>query len=75
MAHRAEVVDLVGLGLLDDPHEVARVGEIAVVQFHPRVLDMRILIDMVDPLGVEQAAAALDAVHDIAFLEQELREV
>jgi hypothetical protein len=30
---------------------------------------------MVNPLGVQIRSAALDAVHFIAFLEEELREI
>lgn len=37
--------------------------------------DMRILVDMVDPLGVEQRGAALDAMHLVALLEQKLGQV
>ena len=55
MALRGEVVDLVRLAFLDDADQVRRIGEIAVVQDQPLVLDMGILIDVLDPLGVERA--------------------
>jgi hypothetical protein len=34
------------------------------------VVDMWILIDMIDPMSVKTAGAALDAMHDIAFVQQ-----
>ena len=39
------------------------------------VLDVRVLVEVVDALGVKQARPALDAVHDVAFFEQQLRQV
>jgi hypothetical protein len=33
-------------------------------------LDARVLIEVVDALGVKQACSALDAVHDVALFEQ-----
>ena len=38
-------------------------------------IDVRVLIEMIDAIGVEQTAAPLDAVHDVVFLEQKLGEV
>jgi hypothetical protein len=35
----------------------------------------RVLVDVVHPLGVEAAGAALDAVDDVPFFEQKLGEV
>jgi hypothetical protein len=75
VALRAEVVDLVGLGFLDDAHQVAGVGQVAVVQPEAGVFDVWVLVDVVDALGVEQAGAALDAVHDVAFFKQEFGQV
>ena len=36
---------------------------------------MRILIKVIDPGGIKTAGSALDAMHHIALLEQELRQV
>jgi hypothetical protein len=38
------------------------------VQLEVGVLDVRVLVDVVDTLGIKQRRAALDAVHDIALL-------
>jgi hypothetical protein len=40
-----------------------------------RIVEVGILVDVVDPLSIEQAAATLDAVDDVAFLEKQFREV
>ncbi len=39
------------------------------------VIDMRVLVEMVDPAGVEHRAAALDAVDDISFPKEEIGQV
>ena len=39
------------------------------------VLLVRILVEVVDAVGVEERRAALDAVHLVALVEQELGEV
>ena len=49
MALGAEVVDLIGLHLLDDPDQVGAVCEVAVVQHQARVTLVRILVEVVDP--------------------------
>ncbi len=72
---RGQVVDLVGLGLLDDADEVGRVGQVAVVHEEAHARLVRVVVEVVDAVGVEQAGAALDAVHDVALVEQELGQV
>src|SRR5690606_2818386 len=70
-----QVVDLVGLHLLNNAHQTGGVGQVAVVQHKVAVVDVRILVQVVDPVGVEQAAAALDAVYFVALLQQKLGQV
>ena len=36
---------------------------------------LAVLVQVVDAVGVEQAGAALDAMHDVAFLQQERGQV
>ena len=67
MAHGREVVNLVRLDLLHDADEVGGIREVPVVQLEPDVLFVRILIEVVDSIGVEQRGAALDAVDLVAF--------
>ena len=75
MALRAEVVDLVGLDVTQEIDERRGVCQIAVVQEQAPALDMRVLVDPVEPLGVEARRAADDPVHLVALAEQQLGEV
>ena len=75
VALRGEVVDLVGLHLLDDADQAARIGHVAVMQDEAAVRFVRVLVQVVDAVGVEQRRAALDAVDLVAFAEQKLGEV
>ncbi len=45
------------------------------MQHEVLVADVRVLVDVVDALGIEQRGAALDAVHLVTLLEQEFRKV
>jgi hypothetical protein len=50
-----QVVDLILLHLLDDPDDVGAVGQIPVVQRQAGIALVRILVEVVDPRGVEAA--------------------
>ena len=52
-----------------------RVGQVRVVEEEARVGLVRIHVEVVDPLGVELARAADEAVDLVALLEEELGEV
>ena len=75
MALGTKVVDLIGLYLLHNPNQVGAVGEVSVVEHEPWICFMGILIEVVNPVGVETAGPSLDAVHLIALLEKEFSEV
>ena len=75
MALGPEVVDLVGLHLLDDPDQVGAVGEVPVMKHEARVTLMRVLVEVVDPCGVEATRAALYAMHQIPLFEQQFRQI
>lgn len=64
-----------GLHLLDDADQVGGIGQVAVVEVQVAVLHVGVLVEVVDAVGVEQRGAALDAVDDVAFLEQEFGEI
>ena len=68
MAHSTEIVDFVGLNLLNDTNKVGGVGQISVMQNKVRIVDVWILIQVVYPIGVEQRSPSLDAVHFVAFV-------
>ena len=75
MALRSEVVDFVGLHLLDDAHQTRAVGHVTVMQGKTPVYHMRILVQVIDAVGIEQRRAALDTMNFIALVEQELGEI
>ncbi len=75
VALRAEVVDLVGLHGAQRAVQRAGVVEIAVDQTQAVVGDVRVLVDAIEPLGVERARAADDAVDLVTLFEQQLGQV
>ena len=75
MALRSEIVDFVRLDLLDDPNQIGRIRQISVVQLEPYVSLMRILVLVVDAIGVKRRGTTLDAVHRIAFFQQEFCQI
>ena len=75
MALGAEVVDLVGLELVEQLDQRDRVGEVAVVGEQADPLLVGVVVEVVDPVGVEARGAADDAVDLVALLEQELGQV
>ena len=73
VALRREVIDFVRAGVLQQADEVGGVGHVAVVQKEARPALMRVDVDVVDAPGIEGRRAALDAVHDVALIEEEAR--
>ena len=65
-----QVVDLVRLDFLNEADEVRRVGQVPVVEEEPHVLFVRVLIEVVDAVGVELARSALEAVHLVAMVQK-----
>jgi hypothetical protein len=75
VALRGEIVDLVRLGLLDNVDQRGRVGHVPVVEDEAPVGIVRVLVQVIDAVGVKQAGAALDAVDGVALVQQEFGEV
>lgn len=48
---------------------------VTVVQNKIAIADMRILIQVVNTVFVEQRSTALDAMHDVAFFQQKFGQV
>ena len=67
MALRTKVVDLIGLHLLNNSNEVAGVRQISIVQMQIFIICMRVLVDVVNTVCIEQRCTAFDAVDDVAF--------
>ena len=72
---RAEVVDLLGLDVAEDPVERGGVVQVAVVENETAVLGVRVLVEVVEARGVEAGGAADESVHLVALREKELGEV
>ena len=60
---------------MDDPDEVGRIGQIAVVQLEPDILLVGILVQVVDAIGVERGGATFDAMHTVAFRQQKFGQI
>jgi len=75
VALRGEVVEFVRLHLLENADQVSGVGQVAVVQDEASVGGVRILVEVIDALGVELRGAALDAVDGVALFQQEFGQV
>ena len=70
-----QVEYLVRLGLLDQADQVGAVGEVPVVELEVEPALVDILVQVVDPLGVEARAASLHPVDHVALLQEKFHEV
>ena len=71
----AEVVNFVGLELVEEFHHLHGIGEIAVVEVEFDAVDVRVAVKVIDPAGVKGGSAANHAVDLVALGEQELSEI
>src|SRR5581483_5364655 len=72
---RGKVVQLVRLHLLHHVQQARRIRHVAVMQDQLAIAGVRILIQIVDAIGVEQGRPALDPVDLIALADEEFREI
>src|SRR5690606_8013987 len=70
-----EIVDLVRLNFLDDPGQVRGIRQVTVMKDEILVIRVRILIDMVNALRIEQRCATFDAMDLITLFQEELGEI
>ena len=75
MALRAEVVDLVRFDPVQQTVQIARIGQIAVVQKECFAVYRRVIEQMIDAAGVERTAAPDNAVHGVAFGQQQFGQI
>jgi hypothetical protein len=70
MALHPQMIDLIWLDLIDQFHQMDGIGEISVVkeEFHP--VNVRVLIQMIDAVGVKAARAPDNPVDLIPLLQQ-----
>src|SRR6516165_3143639 len=54
MALGGEIVDLSWLGFLNDANEIRCIGHIAIVQHEPYIPFVRVLVEMINALGIER---------------------
>jgi hypothetical protein len=70
-----KIVDLIRLHLLNDPDQIRSIGQIAVVESEPNVPLMRILVQVVDAVSIEERCATLDAMNLIALRQEQFGEI
>lgn len=75
MTLRPEVVDLVGLQLIEELGQIDRIREVAVVEEKPHPINVRILVKVIDAGRVEGAGPADNPVHLIALGDQQVGQV
>jgi len=75
VALRSEVVDLVGAEIIEENGERTAVGEVGLMEEKARTRLVDVLIDVVEPAGVEAGGTALAAVDSVTFGKEELAEV
>jgi hypothetical protein len=75
MALGRQVVDLVGLNVIQQPTQSVGVGDVAVVELKLRVAVVLIRAQVVDTLGVAGAGTPKEAVDLILLVEQKLGEI
>jgi hypothetical protein len=71
----AKVVYFIGLYFLDDTDKVGAVGEISVMEDKIFVFHMRILVQMVNTVGIKKRAATFNAMNDISFFKEQFGEI
>ena len=67
MALRCKVVHLVWLHFLHNAHQITGIAQISVMQNKVPPIGVRVFIQMIDAVGIEQLGTPLDAVHLIAL--------
>ena len=75
MALGAQVIDLIRPDLLQKVGQLSRNAEVAVVKIDPGLRVVEIPVQMIDPVGVECAGPADEAVDLIPLAEQKLCQV
>lgn len=70
-----EVINFIRLHFLNNADEICGVCQVAVMQYKTPILGIGGLVEMIDALGVEEGRAPLDAVHFIAFVQQQFGQI
>ena len=72
---RGEIIDLVGLHLLDQADEIGRIRDVAIMQKEAQVRHMRIAVEMIDAIRIDERRPPLHAMDDIAFLDEQFGQI
>ena len=70
MALSCQMINFIGLDTIKKLDQIGRVGDVAEVKKKPHTVDVRVLIEMIDPFGVECRGATYDAVNLIPFFQE-----
>jgi len=71
----SEVVDFIGAKFVEEFRDLGGVSQVTVVKEEASAEYMRVVVEVVDPLGIERGGAADDAVNLIALGEEEFCQV
>ena len=66
---------LVGFDLFDDVNQAGGISQVAVVQDEITIRFVGTLVNMIDPIGVEQRGSPLDAMNLIPLLKQKFCQI
>src|SRR4029077_10688576 len=70
-----QIIDLAGLGLLDDTNQVCRVRNVAIMQMKPNPLFVRIVVEVIDARRVERGRTSLYSMHNVALGQQQFSQI
>ena len=75
MALGSQIVNFVGLCLLDNTDDVGGIRHVPIMEKEGRRSFVRVDVKMIDPLGVKRGGAPFNTVNNIPFFEQQLGQV
>jgi hypothetical protein len=71
----AQVVDLGRLNIVNEICHLSRHREISIMKMKPDLRSMRVMVDMINAIGVESAGTADKPVNLVAFVQKKLSQV
>ena len=75
MALRCQIVNLVGLNLLNQADKITRIGQVSVMQRKVTIRSVGIFIKVINAGGIKRRSAPLDSMNLVAFGQEVLRKV
>ena len=75
MRLRTQIVDFIGLDLVDQTIQVSGVRQVTVMQMQRSTSLVRIRIDVIETIGIEIGCATDDAMYLVASGEQKLGKI